>query len=145
MAVLVLSFSVFNHSSIQSSGLFVTAPYVAPLPPVEVRIPEPREYLMEKTGPDFDLFNRIVIAESGWQIDIKNASSSASGLFQFLDGTFKTYCIGGTDAKGNSYGYFLTDTMKDKNNPYIQIDCAVAMIYDGGLSHWNESKYLWDR
>lgn len=88
--------------------------------------------------------NRIVIAESGWQPEIKNASSSASGLFQFLDSTFKRYCIGGTDDKGQDYGYHLTDSMANKNNPYIQTDCAVLMIRDGGLSHWDASRHLWE-
>ncbi len=107
--------------------------------PTPAPLPEPREYLWQVVGYDhefFDLADRIIIAESGWKPDIKNASSSASGLFQFLDSTFEHYCI--------EYYQFAVD-MNQKNNPYIQIDCAIHMIADGGLRHWSESEHLWDR
>lgn len=96
--------------------------------------PTPKEYLKEQAGDLFELMNRIVIAESGWKPDIKNKKSSASGLFQFIDGTFRSQCI---------EKYEFAESMADKNDPYIQIDCALAMIKDGGLSHWNASKALW--
>ncbi len=79
--------------------------------------------------------DRIVVAESGWKPDIKNKVSTASGLFQFLDGTFKSYCI-------EKYG--LAESMDQKNDPYIQIDCAVRMIRAGGVGHWDASKHSWD-
>ena len=97
-------------------------------------LPTPKEYLKEQAGDLFELMNRIVIAESGWKPDIKNKHSSASGLFQFVNATFKSYCID---------KYEFAESMKQKNDPYIQIDCAVAMIKDGGLSHWSESKKNW--
>jgi len=34
--------------------------------------------------------------------------------------------------------------MEEKNNPYIQIDCADKLIQDGGLKHWSASKNKWD-
>lgn|SRR3990167_4137532 len=95
----------------------------------------PQEYLQCKAGPDFELLNRIVIAESGWKPDVKNPDSTASGLFQYLDSTFSLHCID---------KYKLTTDLVDKNDPYIQIDCAVKMILeDNGLGHWNASRHLW--
>ena len=78
----------------------------------------------------------IAKAESELDPDAKNASSTASGLFQFINGTFKGFCL---------EGYKLTDTMEDKNNPYIQIECAVRMLSEGGESHWVASKHVWGK
>lgn len=95
----------------------------------------PQEYLQRRAGPDFELLNRIVIAESGWKKDIKNPISTASGLFQYLNSTFLEHCI-------NKYN--LAKDLTEKNDPYIQIDCATKMILeDNGLSHWSESQHLW--
>lgn len=126
--------------------LFFSAPgfFLQAIRPVRIfefvaeakELPTPEEYLREKTSSSFDLFNRIVIAESGWKPDIKNKKSSASGLFQFIDGTFKSQCI---------EKYKFTNSMSQKNDPYVQIDCAVQMIRDGGLSHWNASKHIWSK
>jgi hypothetical protein len=76
----------------------------------------------------------IVRAESGFAINAKNASSTASGLGQFINGTFKGFCIN---------EYELTDSMLEKNNPYIQIECLVMMLAAGGDSHWDASRHVW--
>ena len=99
------------------------------------RDPTPQEYLAELSGTDFELYNKIIIAESGWRVDADNPFSSASGLAQFLDSTFSTYCVD---------KYKLTTSLESKNNPYIQLNCMVKMINDGGIGHWNASKHLWN-
>ncbi len=78
----------------------------------------------------------IARAESGLYINAKNTGSTASGTFQFINGTFKGFCID---------KYQLTDTMKDKNNPAVQIKCAVRMLAEGGESHWSESRGVWGK
>jgi len=90
-------------------------------------------------GNDTNLFNiafRIAKAESNWNPNAKNKSSSASGLFQFIDGTFRAYCIN---------KYRLADSMAQKNNPYIQIDCAVKMLNLGLVGHWDASASVWKK
>jgi hypothetical protein len=97
---------------------------------------EPREYLKRLAPEIFSLANKIVIAESNWHPTAHNKTTSASGLFQFLDSTFQHYCID---------KYHFTDTMADKDDPYIQIKCAVEMIkYEpNGLNHWLASADYW--
>lgn len=79
---------------------------------------------------DPELLLKIAECESGFQIDIKNKRSSASGLFQFLDGTFFSYA--------QAYELPL-----EKNNPEVQAELAAKMISNGGLSHWNASRSCW--
>lgn len=76
----------------------------------------------------------IIRAESGFILNAKNTSSTASGPAQFINGTFKGFCID---------KYKLTSSMTDKNNPYVQIECHIKMLADGGVSHWEESRPAW--
>jgi len=76
----------------------------------------------------------IAKAESSLNPNAKNSGSTASGLMQYINGTFLGFCIN---------KYKLTDTMEDKNDPHIQIECAVRMLSEGGESHWSESSGSW--
>lgn len=77
----------------------------------------------------------IAWAESRFNPNAKNASSTASGVFQFLDGTFKEYCIRRYE--------FATSTAQ-KNDPNIQTECALRMLeMPGGDSHWDPSRSMW--
>lgn len=118
-----------------------TITYIAPeKSPVEVKavltIPEKiAERAIElKVNPTLAV--EIARAESRFRPDAKNPKSTATGIYQFLDGTFKTYCI---------KKYELTDTMEEKNDPDIQIECALQMIKDGGVEHWDASKTVWNK
>jgi hypothetical protein len=54
----------------------------------------------------------------GCQPEIKNPRSSATGLYQFLTGTWNKLCEGDrTDAKDNA-------------------TCAMKLISEGGITHW---------
>lgn len=99
----------------------------------------PPEYLAEITAGDNELYrmaSAIIISESGWKPGIKNKMSSASGLFQFLDSTFTTFCI---------EKYSIVNNIALKNDPAVQLDCGVNMLREGLSSHWNESKKYWHR
>jgi soluble lytic murein transglycosylase-like protein len=77
----------------------------------------------------------IAWAESRFNPNAKNASSSASGVFQFLDGTFKEYCI---------RRYEFATSTSQKNDPDIQIECALRMLeMPGGDRHWWPSEHAW--
>jgi hypothetical protein len=78
----------------------------------------------------------IARAESNLNFSAKNSSSTASGIYQYVNGTFKWLCID---------TYKLTDTMTDKNNPYIQIECTMLTLKNGGEKHWLESRWKWSR
>jgi hypothetical protein len=76
----------------------------------------------------------IIQAESGFTINAKNSGSTASGLAQFINGTFKWMCI---DL------YKLTENIEDKNNPFVQIECLTKALADGKESHWEASEHVW--
>lgn len=92
----------------------------------------------EKKGISPELAQGIAYAESHFVYNAKNPSSTASGVYEFLDGTFKHYCI-------NMYG--LTETMKDKNDVKIQVECALLMIATDpkGIHHWDASITSWGK
>lgn len=52
-----------------------------------------------RAGIDSTLMQVMAAKESGFRVDVKNPKSSALGLYQFIDGTWK----GGIDKKGNKY------------------------------------------
>lgn len=92
-------------------------------------------YVASKEGVSVSLLEAIVKAESGFNKDAKNPVGSASGLLQFLDSTFRNYCIN---------KYRMTDTMEDKNHPFIQTNCAIEMLKEPeGYKHWWPSSYAW--
>ncbi len=119
-----------NQFEVINAPLIEEEPYVT-----ERRELSPRDFLLELDEYNFDLISRVINAESGWNPDAKNPNSSASGILQYLDGTFKAYCI-------DKYGY--ADSMEEKNNPYIQIRCGVQMISEpNGINHWDASRFIW--
>lgn len=99
-------------------------------------IPELIAWYAEKNGASTTTAVAIAKAESNFVPNAKNASSSASGIFQYINGTFKSFCI---------EKYKLTDTMEDKNDISIQADCATRMLAEGGEHHWSESAHVWDK
>lgn len=76
----------------------------------------------------------IIRAESDFYINAKNASSTASGLAQFINGTFQWLCID---------RYKLAHSMKFKNDPKIQIECLAMALSDNLESHWSSSEHVW--
>lgn len=81
---------------------------------------------------DPELMVRLVKCESGFKPNIKNSTSTASGLFQFLDGTYYS--------QAKIYGITAL-----KSNPEAQAELAARMIAAGGLIHWEASRACWQR
>lgn len=106
-------------------------PEPEPLTPRELVIVEAIRY-----GVDTQLPLAIVQAESGFVPNATNPHSTASGLAQYLDGTFQKYCV---------EEYNLTDSLAKKNDPKIQAECLVLMLRDGGVDHWNASRATWSK
>lgn len=113
--------------------------YVAPIdPPVAITAPLPIEQRIvlraQEIGYNPAKAVAIAKAESRFMPNAKNPKSTASGVFQFLDGTFKYFCI---------EKYELAESMAQKNDPDIQIECALRILKDGGEKHWDASKSVW--
>ena len=71
---------------------------------------------------------KIACAESSFNPTNKNPYSSAKGLFQILDGTWK-----GNQCTGNVY------------NADDNIACAQKIYASDGTSDWNASKSTWSK
>lgn len=74
---------------------------------------------------DLDLALNIAWCESNFIEDAQNQHSTAGGVYQFIDSTFEAYCDG------------------DKYNADDNIKCAVRILSEGGINHWNASKHCW--
>lgn len=90
------------------------------------------------TGVDPLSAQSIAWAESRFDPNAKNKTpgSTASGIYQFINDTFQDYCID---------KYKMADSMTQKNDPYIQIDCALKIMKEDsiGINHWKASKSMW--
>lgn len=77
------------------------------------------EYYADLYGVDRRLLLDLAWHESRFNPRAKNSEgSSAKGIYQFLDGTWSSYCDG------------------DVYNMDDNIDCAARIISEGGISHW---------
>ncbi len=104
-------------------------------PVIEETIEEKIGRRAQALGLDPKRAQSIAWAESGFNPKAKNSASSASGVFQFLDGTFNEYCIRRYE--------FATSTAQ-KNDPNIQIECALRILQSpGGENHWWPSRPMW--
>lgn len=119
----------------------VTADYTPKIAPIEelnstssIALYIAKEALRHDYSPIKAL--SIARAESGLQPNIKNPRSTASGIYQFLDSTFQSYCI---DL------YSLTSSLNDKNNIKIQVECALLILTTDskGEYHWDASRKYW--
>jgi len=92
-------------------------------------------YIAHHEGVSVSLALEIARHESNFVANAKNPKGSASGVYQFLDSTFSHYCI-------KKYG--RAQSLEEKNDPKVQISCAIAMLREpGGHRHWDESKRGW--
>lgn len=85
------------------------------------------EYNMDMYSLSYD----IIKCESGWKPYAKNKESTAYGLGQFLDGTWK----------------YVQDKWKmelDRNSYDDQLYAMVRLLEEEGWKHWAESKWCWD-
>lgn len=88
-----------------------------------------KQYSEEYQVPYFLAYN-LAKFESRFIPTNKNPKSSAKGLYQFIDDTWKNNCDG--------------DVLNAEDN----IQCAMRLIADGGITMWTSDQYvrlkLWD-
>jgi hypothetical protein len=101
------------------------------IPTTTERLKLALSYYCRKYGTDYKKIDRIVFCESSWDTNAQNKNSTASGLGQFLNGTWK-------------YFNEKRELNLDKNNPYDQLEMMTWIISQNGISHWNESKSCWN-
>lgn len=102
--------------------IIVLEAQLIPLVSVETKI---REKAKEYGYPEEKAL-AIARAESDLNPQARNKTSSAKGVFQFIDSTWNYYCKG--------------EVLNEDDN----INCAVRMLSEGGESHWNASRHIWE-
>ena len=124
-----------------------------PKVPEPIRAPSVRPSQTLKTPPKTEIVEKIVEtaikydyppekalaiarAESGFDANAKNASSTASGVYQFINGTAQGFCVD---------GYGIMESLAEKNDADKQIECAVKMLSEGGEKHWDASAHIWKK
>jgi soluble lytic murein transglycosylase-like protein len=83
----------------------------------------------DKWSVDERLMLRIAQAESGLDPGAKNPTSSASGVYQWIASSWKSIC--------QPLGF------EDVFNASENIECAAMTIKNGGISHWDASRFAW--
>lgn len=82
-------------------------------------------------GVDIDTALDVACAESRFDPTVKNPISTASGVYQWLDGSWAYY---GTKYWGTLNG-------RDKLNADDSIELAMLVLRDRGTTDWNASKW----
>lgn len=75
---------------------------------------------------DHDLVARIIQCESGWNAKAKNPTSSAKGLFQIIDGTWRHFECEGDPLNGSD-----------------NYRCGMKILEKNGTRDWDASKPCW--
>jgi len=82
--------------------------------------------LVSQYGGNYYAIYRVIDCESSWKEDAKNPHSTASGISQFLNSTWKTNCEG------------------FKDNSYAQLECMVKMFSKNRQQEWECWKILYN-
>lgn len=136
-AVLFTTIKDEQKTSPEPSGLTMVQEVKADEPSDEYYHQEPLRYIRHRgtelsySNQDIMTFVRIARAESNFNQYSKNGSSTAKGIYQFIDGTWRAYCL----KDGNVYNFV------DNINCFYKV-----LEKDGlqrGLNHWNASRNKW--
>jgi len=104
-------------------------------------VPQDNEYTTSKIiasikqtshdyGVDENLALSIAYAESGYNPNARNKSSSAGGVYQFLDSTWAT-TMSRMGITGNKF------------DAETNIKAGIWLLSRDGTRHWQESAHLW--
>jgi len=97
--------------------------YIEPEP---LTVPEVIDQYAREYGLSVPIMKRIAYCESFFIPNAENNSSSATGLFQIIDGTWDYFGCQG-----------------ERTNVEDNVVCAMKIATEGGLHHWNASASCW--
>ena len=90
-------------------------------------LPPLKAYLSSITTPnEYKILEKIITAESNWNPEAKNKLSTASGLAQFINGTWEKW------GQGEVF------------NPCDNLLAMVRLYRVQGVSPWEASRSKWD-
>ncbi len=109
---------------------------------VQVKEPETKEDVKQliievatQYGVDTNLALKIAYAESGYNCKAQNRTSSAGGLYQFINSTF----LSTQKRMGRP------QTLENKYNCRANAEAAMFLLSKGELSHWKASQGSWQK
>lgn len=88
-------------------------------------------YFAEMHGYDVSIALNIACSESRFLAHAKNPTSSAGGVFQFIDGTWASYSL------------IFWGEVREKYNPVHNVELAILALSKYGTRDWNASKHVW--
>jgi hypothetical protein len=119
-------------------AMYLEAPaspkYYEPKPKPVVKVASYRTYANKVllansfVEPITEILQQIINCESNGNPLAKNPHSTAKGLFQILDGTWKNF-----ECEGNVF------------NSEDNYRCGYKIATQSGLHHWNASRACWDK
>lgn len=139
--VIILLLPVKVRSQAQEELTPLPAPVILAEPEVkeaekkEMTVPELIEKYAKQYKVNASLAYKIADCESDFNPKNKNPRSTASGVFQFLRGSWNYY---GTQLWGSMKG-------KDVFNAEQNIELAMYVMSKRGTVDWNASRYCWGK
>ena len=121
LAVIVLGLLLIPdkiHGDSRSGLLWINPLESLPEQPNPALIRSALSYISVKYSLSYDKLMDTIECESNFRYDAKNPHSTASGVAQFIDGTWKLYCKG------------------DKSSAKDQLTCLGEMFNKGLEHHW---------
>ncbi len=130
IVVMALVYSVASYSIIEGKTISTIIAETTWFPPKIEKLSSVEkliEYWAKESKANAQQMLKIAQCESDLDPKAKNPKSTASGVFQFVEGTWREKCRGNVfDASDN-------------------VRCAAQLIASGELSHWEESKKCWSQ
>ena len=104
-------------------------------PAEELSVEEQIEKVALEHGfTDTELLKKMAFCESSLNPNATNNTSTATGLYQFLEGTWQEGC----KATGNDW------TLEDRTDVEKATRMAIYFIAKGQISRWNASAHCWN-
>lgn len=124
------------RNSFTSKGRLIGKFLLAPLVVLAMSTSTPLEIIKEQSASykvDYELAAKVASCESKMDPEARNKTSTAKGLYQFLNGTWKHY---GLKKWGSLEG-------KDVLDPEDNTELAMWVMATYGMKDWEASRFCW--
>jgi hypothetical protein len=136
IATLIIIFgSLFTWIGLEAQALVKQQPVIEPVVITKVEtIPEMITRYAIENNVDPATALHIAQCESNFNPLAKNKNSSATGVFQWIIGSWKYYS-----------NIYWQDTTDYRLNSEKNIELAMLVMRDKGFGDWNASKHCWNK
>jgi hypothetical protein len=123
-----IQYDILATSSVENTSPKIITNKIIKSAPASTNVFHPAIFGVSEYTPDElgYILQKIADCESDGKPSARNQTSTAKGLLQILDGTWKSFRCSGNVLNGD-------DNMR----------CGVKIATESGLQHWNASKACW--